>query len=248
MDEPIRNSIFKTGMSVMLRSLFAIGMAFIIFVSTFFVCSFIFTNEIGYEVYVYNEETDETVKEYEYFYDSPEEDSRLIELEESGATYTKLSLRSELKGFGYGVTVIIVQGFSLLLVFTMLYPFMWKQGDSERNLGEFGHIKPDSWRGFKMGLIASIPQFVLYIGLVLCKLSVLPDGYYSIYRILNSHVFMLLTWVLGANPSLDTTSWWRIIASVLFIAVVPLCCQIGYALGARGILIKEKLVYKSKKD
>ncbi len=247
MDEPIRKSIFKIGASAMLRSILAIGMAFIVFVSTFFVCSFIFTNEIGYEVYVYNKETDETVREYEYFYASSEQDTRLAELEESGATYTKLSIRSELKGFGYVLTIVIVQVFSLLLVFTLLYPFMWKQGDIERNLGEFGHIEPDGWRGFKIGLVASIPQFVLYFGLILCKLSVLPDGYYGVYRLLNSHIIMMLTWLLGANPSLDSTSWLSIIVAMLLIGIIPFCCQIGYVFGARGILIKERLIYKTKR-
>lgn len=129
----------------------------------------------------------------------------------------------------------------------MVYTEMWKTGDSERNLADFGHVIPDAFKGFKIGLVASLPLIIAYAGLLFCKAGIIPDSYYNIYRLLNSHVFLLITSILGAQPSLDGTSWFKVILSVLTVFVIPLICELGYILGARGISIKEKIIYKSNK-
>ena len=245
MQEITGDSVVKSGSKIMLKCVAAVVMCFIVFASMFLLCSYIFTNDIGYDVYVYNEEKEEFVLEYTYYYSDGAVDERLEELDNNEAVYRKLQVRSELEGFGYYLTVVITQLFSLIILFSLLYIDMWKIGDKERNLSEFGHIQADNLKGLKIGLFASIPFFLFYVLLILCKLGILPDGYYSAYRILNSHVFVLLTELLGAQPTLETTGWINLIASSLLLFIIPLMCHIGFYLGYKGILIKEKLIYKS---
>ena len=245
MREITGDSIAKSGLKIMLKCIVAVFMCFIVFVSLFFVCNYIFTNNIGYDVYVFDEETQQYVLEYTHRYEDSAVDEKLTALEASGAYYRKIDVRSELDGFEYYATAVITQLFSLIILFSLIYIDMWKIGDRERNLAEFGHIKPDEYKGLKIGAFASIPFAVLYVMLILCKLGVLPENFYSIYRVLNSHIFMVLTAILGAEPTLASAGWLSIAVCVLFLSIVPIMCQIGYSFGAKGILIKEKLIYKS---
>lgn len=245
MQEITADSVVKSGFKIMFRCAVAVIMCFIVFASMFFICNYIFTNNIGYDVYVYNEDKQEFVKEYTHYYADSAVDEKLEELEKKEAVYRKLDVRSELVGFGYYATVVITQVFSLIILFSVVYVDMWKIGDRERNLSDFGHIVPDEYKGYKIGLFASIPFILMYLSLLLCKAGVLPGSFYSVYRVCNSHVFMLLTAILGAEPTLDGASWLGVIASSLFLVIIPIMCQIGYYFGAKGILIKEKLIYKS---
>lgn len=238
----------KIGLKIWFKSVVAIFMCLIMSASLYMLCSFIFTTQVGYTVYTVNEEGDGFEELYDYYYDEDEVDLRYAEYIEQGKDVKKMSIRDQLSTAETVVVAVIIQLFSLLIVFTLLYIDMWRLGDSDRNKVNFDRISKDKIRGFRLGLLSVIPSALLYVGLVLCKLNVIPDVYYNLYRFLNTHIFAILTLILGAQPTLDNTAWWQMLLVLPTLLVVPLCTQIGYTLGNKGIIIKEKILYRSNSN
>ncbi len=126
---------------------------------------------------------------------------------------------------------------SIILFCIMLYCETWRVASSDRNMMNLGHIKVDTTRGLKAGLIGQIPGLILAILAIIYQYSGFP------------HYIVLSLYKLYYAPFVDIL-WFLEQISYFFyllpLVVAPLVCHMGYILGYRRFSILEKLIYKKK--
>ncbi|MEG1996228.1 MAG: hypothetical protein RR036_01820 [Oscillospiraceae bacterium] len=132
-----------------------------------------------------------------------------------------------------------------LMVFSIpLYTKMWTLGNSDHNKVTFGHIKENNFLGFKIGLLASTPMFILALLLIPAKLEVMTN-FLPLYKILNVQVWPFLNLIEPKNYMIDN-SWIEIIIMMLFSLVPSIITGVGYVLGLHDISPSQKIMYKRK--
>ncbi len=144
------------------------------------------------------------------------------------------------------------------LYVSLLYAAIWKHGDKDRNLANFGHIAPDPNRGFVAALPVAGFYFLLSVIMVLAKLSVLPAQILVWFRLLCPQLLQLYNMQIPALPTEYTTtpftdltavSWPLLSVCCLLSILLPLLTYgIGFRFGYRGIQLGDRLVYKKKID
>ena len=136
----------------------------------------------------------------------------------------------------------------LLLIYSaFIYMAVYGYGDKDRTYIDRGYIKMDWFRGFKMGLIPSIPYVVSALFLLLCKLGVLPD-LFIIYGFFNAHIFPLIN-ILVPDSTVVSMSWLDYLLLLLLnVGLLPLICGLSYISGVKRIMITENIVYEKKKN
>ena len=139
---------------------------------------------------------------------------------------------------------IVAQVLMFILLAALPYSKLWEQGDKDSNSVQFGHMQEDKLRGLKVGLMAGIPSYLLYVVLILSKLGLVYPRFIFIYRLLNFSFLPLMNRLTGtAIQATMDVSWPAIIALVLTVVVVPIICWLGYLLGYKHISLSEKFVY-----
>ena len=108
-------------------------------------------------------------------------------------------------------------------------------------------IKVDWFRGFKMGLIPTIPYVISAIFLLLCKVGVFPD-LFVIYGFLNAHIFPLINIIVPTTTVVDMSWLDYLLLLLLDIGLLPLICGLSYISGVKRSMITENIVYEKKKN
>ena len=166
-------SVFKSGAKLSGGIIMAAILGFFLCVSINVICTALFTDYIGYNAYVYTEDSDKAIAEYQYLYTDTDgdgkdngTDTKKAEYEEQGYTVTTYKVRSTLEGAGKLVFLSITQVLNLVLLIAFASSSVYKQGFKDANLVRTGHLKADSLKGYKIGLIANIMFFVLFAAMV----------------------------------------------------------------------------------
>ena len=146
---------------------------------------------------------------------------------------------------------IIAQILELVIIFNFAYMYMWYEGDRDRNLVNFNHIKYDKLRGLKAGLISSIPLFISYAVLVISFFTQ-NQILYTIYRILNipflNLIGLLTNYTYGFTAYITDIRWYHVIMLLIIPLFTTAPSVIGYLFGYKRISILEKLQFsKSSK-
>lgn len=204
-----------------------------------------FTENIGYIAYGTVDESAESEELYTYYYKDGD-DTKKAEYEEKGYTISTASIRSELSKSGRIFFLVISQIFTFSLLCGFIYPNFWHSGTNDSNLVKFKHKNEDKLIGFKTGAIATIPNYLLLIYLIIAKFAALPSFSLTIYKFLNSSVYSFIEIILGGAFSVSELSLWRFILLFLLPLVIPAIAGVSYILGYKNISIGEKLVYKKK--
>lgn len=135
------------------------------------------------------------------------------------------------------------------LYVSLIYSPIWTEGDRNRNMVQFGHIQRDKWKGLKIGLLLTIPYLLLNLMLTLSKCGVLPDLFW-LYKLLNAHIWPLINILnpvdTGAKISSATMSVPALIVCWLTSFYPTIISVVAYALGYKGVMVVEKLIYKNK--
>ncbi len=135
--------------------------------------------------------------------------------------------------FVMGIATLLING-------SMLYNFLWNQGDKEANYIQFKHMEKENFKGFKVGILVMIPYIILDAVLGLSVFGVLKFNFLRAFRIINAPLYGFMKLV---NAGLDITAFEYIVLALMpFIYL--LFCGFGYEFGIRHISIKERLVYK----
>ena len=140
---------------------------------------------------------------------------------------------------------VIAQAISLALYVVMIYLGAWHEGDRDRNLVNFKHIKVDRLKGLKFGLLAMIPFTLMTILLIVEMYAKDPTTALvlrSSFRILNFNLVIFI----NSFMSPDEVTWKGIALMNLFYLIIPALSAGAYVLGFNRISLYEKLVYKYK--
>lgn len=125
------------------------------------------------------------------------------------------------------------------------YVAFWSIGNKDLNAYRFGHIKKDAFKGFKIGLIISIPSFIMAILFILSKFSLFYN--FTIpFKFLNAEILPLINLIQRSMYMPDFT-----VPQVLGVAALTLIpsilCGIFYQIGFRDFTPSQWIIYKNEK-
>ena len=138
---------------------------------------------------------------------------------------------------------LIAQAFDLGIILMLPYLVIWKTGDVDRNKFNYGHIKRDNWKGFKIGLIAAAPWMVCAVLLLLARAGAISEGYLPIYRLINAPFLPLCQALLPATLTLAEQNVFSVLAVALTSLVPPVVLGLGYRLGFARVSASEQVIY-----
>ena len=139
------------------------------------------------------------------------------------------------------------QLFSFIILVTLVWQTVYEIGFRDSNMVRTGHMQKDLYKGFKMGLVANAPWFIILV------MSFVINMRFSIYRVINSVYWTFLTVFCNAFNNRAATIHMRdigvlgIIGTVLLLLIVPAISGAVYLLGFSGIDLFSKIVYKKRK-
>lgn len=243
-------SVFKIGAKLSGGIIMAAVLSFFLCISINVICTGIFTRYIGYNAYVYTEEGDEPIDQYQYLYtdtdgDGKDEgsDKKKAEYEEQGYVVTTYKVRSILEGAGKATFLGITQALSIILLVAFSSGSVYKHGFKDANLVKTGHLKKDTTRGFKIGAVANIPFFMLFVLMVF--LTVLTPNFRTVwYAFLNSQFYPVILWIAGESDVISKLSVLQFVWLFALQLAVPVFSGVAYILGYKEINLTDKLVYK----
>ncbi|MEG0692979.1 MAG: hypothetical protein RR444_07840, partial [Oscillospiraceae bacterium] len=141
---------------------------------------------------------------------------------------------------------LLVAQILILLVYSFpTYSTMWEFGHKDLNRFNYGHIARDQFRGFKIGLIANIPFFLISLLFILSKFGL----FYNIvipFKLINAEIWPLIN-LIQPWAYMDKFAMWQVLL-VAILPVIPVLIAGGaYILGNHDYSPMQKLVYKNKK-
>lgn len=242
--------IFKNGLKLSGSLIMAAIISVFLCVSMNVICSALFTVETGYKAYVYkNPDSTETIAEYEYVYTDEDGDGKddgtdlkMEEYEDKGYVVSTVKQRSSLSGMGKVVFLTLTQVFCIVMVIAFAATLPYKQGFKDANLVKIEHIKNDSLKGLKIGLIGNIPFLVLALLMIVLSIKA-PDFRTVWYAFLSGHFYSFIMWIADGAQTLKELGIMQHILLVLLQFIVPVISCIAYILGIKEINLAEKLVY-----
>lgn len=252
--------ICKLGFKQMGSLIVAAVISVFLVISMNVIFSAIFTEEIGYTAYVYeNKESTEAFTEYQYRYSDTDGDGKddgvdekRKEYEANGNVVVVQMERSSLAGKGYATFLTVTQLFCLVMVFAFAGDRVYKQGLKDAVLIRNGSIKKDTLKGLKVGFIGNIPFFLLAILMVVFACGVLPRFKIVWYAFINGYFYPLIMSISGARPMPGAdyiVSNISIIRFVFLFAIqllIPIISCVAYILGLKEINLGEKIVLKKR--
>ncbi len=240
--------IVKNGALLWLRTIVVTFMCLIICVSMSVLISAGFSENLGYYAYGQKEDSKEPELLYEYNI-ADGEDTKKAEFEEKGYTVTTQK-KTRITDTGNVVFLIVSQIFCTLLTIAFIYPNLWQLGAKDSNLVKFKHKESDPLKGLKIGLVGTIPSFLVFVGFVVCRFvyAKLPV---AIYRFLNctNYSFVYLIGGEGSNPQVTVgeVAIWRFVLLFLLLLIIPAIAFAAYLLGFKDISLGERFIYKNAK-
>lgn len=242
MKKTTKNSI-KYALKLWGRVVFAVIMCAVLYFSLHMLVSALCSREVGYRIY----ETDAAgsmVEVDSHYYGIGEDSSMSVTLSE-GQTKQPIKELTTTAATIFNVLVLI-----LMLAILAVFPYdrMWQLGARDENMVQCGKKKADNLRGFKIGLMASIPSAVLYLLLILTKFELLPSWYMTIFRVCNLPYLPFINMFFTVSVSVPQAPWYAFVAALITVFYVPAVCALGYFLGRKGFSLHDHAVYKQKKD
>ena len=185
------SQLIRRGAALFGRIVLVTVMSLFICVSMSVLCTAGFTQKIGYEVYGYQENSEEAVLLYRH-YDKDGEDTQMQGFEDQGYTLKKTEIRSDLGKTGNAVYLSVTQIFCLMILAIFVYPDLWQLGAKDSNAVRFKHQDEDCLKGLKIGLISQIPTFLGWVATVALALGVKPQMPVALYRFLNCQYYSFI--------------------------------------------------------
>lgn len=236
--------IFKNGAMLWLRTIIVTLMCVFLCMSMSVLATALFTENIGYEAQVYKEGSEKPEFTYTH-YDADGEDTKKAEYEEQGYIVSTQSIRSTLSGSGNVTFLVVTQLFNTLLTISFVYPNLWQLGAKDSNLVRFKHKVEDKFKGLKIGLLGSVPAFLMWIAFVVCKYAV-PHLPSALYRFLNSSSYSFI-YAICKDSTVGELSVLKLILLLLPLMIIPLTAFGAYLLGYKDISLGERFIYKKSK-
>ena len=241
----MKNTI-KIGIKIFGKIMLANILSIITVISLSFICSAMYTKNIGYYAYGTSSTSSESEFLYEYYYEDGE-DENLTKYEAEGYKINTVNIRSQLSKTGNAVFLVLCAFFCISLAAMFCYSYVWKEGNKDLNLVRFGHAVKQKYKGLLIGFIAMAPYFVLLLVLTVGKTSFSKSFPVILYQYINSAFFAPIDIVFGKSLTFGDVAWWQIILLLLIQLLIPLFTSIAYHLGYKDILVSDKFIYKKQK-
>ncbi len=169
------------------------------------------------------------------------EDTKKIEFEKQGYIVNKAAIVTK-KGEVFEFVCNTFCTVSILIVF--VYNRLYKVGNKDFNLVKFNHKSQDKLRGLKIGAIASIPNFLLYVAIVVLKF-VRPSTSIGLYIFPNFQYYNILNAIMQSKTrTLANVTALDFVYIFLTLLIVPIVCYASYTLGYKDVNLSDKLTYK----
>ena len=141
-----------------------------------------------------------------------------------------------------------LQLFSFIILVALIWQAVYIIGFRDSNMVRTGHQTEDLYKGFKIGAIAQIPGFVLFVSAVAFNMR------FSLYRLLTGVYWTFLTAIAGtfnadkiSNIYMREMGVLKIGGMALLFLIIPALSGVFYILGYKGIDLFTKFVYKKRK-
>ncbi len=233
----------KFASKIFLRIIAVSVICFFVAISFMVLCTGFGTEKIGYTVYGATEGDDELKELYTYYY-ADGVDEKEAEFANQGYAMQKLTLRSELSGGVKAFFLVATQIAGLFILIGFIYHYLWELGAKDCNLIKFGHIKGDNLRGFKIGLIASVPNILFFAAIIIFKNGLFSGFNMPFYKFIVSYFYSFVELILNGATRAAELSVMQIVALALMLLIIPVIAEIAYLLGLKGISVGDKLIYK----
>ena len=244
-------NIFKSGARLSGSIIVAAVLGFFLCISMNVIFTGLFTQDIGYNAYVFTEGSDERIAEYTYYYNDTDgdgkddgTDTKKAEYEQQGYSVSAHKIRSTLSGAAKTVFLVVTQIINIFIVISFSSSNIYKRGFKDSNLVRAGHLKADVLKGFKIGLVANVPFFLLFALMIAAALGLAPAFRTVWYALLNSHYYSLILFIAGGADVVSKLGVLRLVLLFLLQLTVPVISGVAYIMGFKEISLSDKLVYK----
>lgn len=234
---------WKTALKVWARILVASLMCGVLYLSMTVLGNGLLSKTVGYRI-AQTDEAGVTKLVEEHYFTSGETAESIPEAAE-GQTVIKITEISR------GVQVLMDVLTSLMMLFLLgVFPYnlLWELGGKDDTKVRYKGKKPDPWRGFRIGWMATIPAALLYLALWIVKFMGSGGLYLSIYRILQIPYLPFINAMIGTATDPAKIPVWGLAACAVTLLYIPAVCAVSYRLGFRKFSIKEHLTYQKTSD
>ena len=238
---------FKPASKVFIKIIAVTVFCFFVTIALLVMCNGFGTEKIGYTVFGVTE-TDEELKELYTHYYADGKDELEKEYVDKGYALQKVTIRSEFKGGPKVIFLTLTQIFNIFILIGFLYNELWNLGATDTNLANFGHKSLDKLRGFKIGLLASIPNIIFFAIMIIFKNGFMSGFNAQMYKFAISYFYSFAELILNGATATADLSIFKILILFALILVIPAITEVSYLLGLKGVSLEEKLVYKKEKE
>jgi len=144
------------------------------------------------------------------------------------------------------VMLVIMQIVELLICGGLVYGNMWNAGNRDLNKVRFNREKRDFFKGLKIGLIATIPNFVVFVLVIIAKLAGWTNWVFAIYKLMGAYYVPIVYKYVLTDNILSEISMLRIVLSGCLMLFVPLVATGAYMLGISDYSLLEHTLYKKQ--
>jgi len=247
------NTLSKFGTKLFLRAAIAAALCMVVYLSFGFIFTAIATKEVGYTVF--HKEADCTLTNMgDYYIDEVsdlQEDASATTTETGTGTtaaesmYYRQAIRTEMPVFVKVISFILSEICMLGMYISMLYVSAWEEGHKRtQNQAEYG--KFDRLFGLRAGAFATLPLCIAWMALIASKLGWFNAEFAGTFKLLMAPWFPVVTAMMPA-ASTASMAWWVPFAILPLMALKPLTTHIAYTLGAKDMMLRDKILYKGKK-
>ena len=198
--------------------------------------------KIGYTAYV-RDENNKTVEKYTHYFadgdDKIAEKYEAKEYKDKGYVILKTDVPSRA---GKIVDFSVLTLLSLVLLVAFVYHKLYTVGNKDFNAVKCGHKDEDKFRGLKIGIMAMLPDIILFLVMVVLRF-VKPSTTVGYYKAVNAIFFKILNLCMGSK-TLGDVSFSGFAVMFLILLVVPAVAHFSYTLGYKDIKIYDKITYK----
>jgi hypothetical protein len=220
-------------------------MCFILVMSFNMMGTAFLTKAVGYTVHGSLKQDEEPVKLYEYYYEDGE-DQKYEEYEKQGYTLIKNAIRTQTSKKDGIIWDVVTQIFLIFMIGVFVYNNLWNTGRKDKNAVDHNLQKEDKFKGFKIGLVAMVPSYVLLTVLAIGKATFAKKISIAIFAFLNTHLYEAILLITDGGGYISTLGVWQIIVFYALFLIVPIIAEIAYILGYKDIIVSERLTYKKK--
>lgn len=204
-----------------------------------------FGQEAGYTVYTLDENGNNAKAEQVVYADGNYTPLDELKLESNQRVQVEKKMSN-----GVNIAVDVFASACMLFILGVFpYNLLWEQGKLDENAVRHSKEKGDKLRGLKVGLLASIPAFLLYVFLILGKFVPALDGFIATYRGVSWPFLPYINAIVGAaTKSAADISAGKLVALAATLLFVPAVSGIAYFLGLRRYSLEEHITYDSVDD